>query len=126
MERDVICFLDDNPARAALAYQRMPESVRGNVFWTKTVEETIKTLEDYAERLHTVCLDHDLGGEYYVHSSREDCGMEIIRWLEKQNPKNYEGCTFVIHSWNIPASIKMYERLKKAGYSRVHRRPFGS
>lgn len=125
MGRDVILFLDDDPARAALAYKRLPAKVRDNVFWTQTVEETIDILKNYAERLFSVHLDHDLGGDHYVHSAREDCGMEVVRWLEKQDPKKFEGCTFVLHSWNIPASIKMTERLKKAGYRRVQRVPFG-
>lgn len=124
MERDVILFLDDDPARAALAYQRMPAKLRDSTFWTTTVEETICILKDYAERLISVHLDHDLGGEHFVHSAREDCGMEVVRWLVKQDPKPYEGCMFVVHTWNIPAGVKMTEKLREAGY-KVQRVPFG-
>lgn len=124
MERDVVLFLDDDPARAALAYQRMSEKFRDNTFWTTTVEETIHILKDYSQRLFSVHLDHDLGGKQFVHSSREDCGMEVVRWLEKQDPKKYDGCVFVIHTWNIEAGIKMAERLLDVGY-KVQRVPFG-
>jgi hypothetical protein len=125
MGRDIILFLDDDPARAALAHQRMPERYRQNTFWAQTTEEAIYILRDYASRLMSAHLDHDLGGEQFVHSSREDCGMEVVRWLERQDPKLYDGCVFVIHTWNIPAGIKMAERLQAAGY-KVHRRPFGN
>jgi hypothetical protein len=123
-EDKVILFLDDNPNRAALMYQRMPPALRNITIWVQTAEEAIEVLENYKERLITVYLDHDLGGETYVHSGREDCGMEVVRFLEKQDVIEYVDCEFVIHSWNIPAAIKMASRLDKHGYS-VIQIPFG-
>ena len=82
-------------------------------------------LKNYRERLDIVALDHDLGGEQFVHTAREDCGMEVVRWLEKQDVALYSHARFVIHTWNIPAGIKMTQRLQAKGY-RVIRHPFGS
>jgi hypothetical protein len=123
-EDSVVLFLDDSPERAALMYQRMTPEVRDRTIWTQTAEEAISVLKDYYLRLELVYLDHDLGGETYVHSGREDCGMEVIRFLEKQSVENYKNCSFIVHSWNISAGNKMTERLKDKGY-RVQYKPFG-
>lgn len=120
----VALFLDDNPNRAALAYQRFPEKIRDRTIWTQTSEDAIGVLKDYAPRLRYVFLDHDLGGETYVHSGREDCGMEVVRYLEKQDPSMYKDCKFRVHTWNVDAGYKMTDRLKKVGYT-VDYVPFG-
>lgn len=119
----MILFLDDSTARATLAYKRFSESKRSITIWCKTVEETIDILKNYS--LSEVHLDHDLGGHHYVHTAREDCGMEIIRWLEKsKNLSKFENTSFIIHSWNIPAGLEMTRRLKKLGL-KVQHIPFG-
>lgn len=120
----VIVFLDDSPERAALAFQRMTPSDQGRTFWTRTVEETIDMLKAYRDRLDIVSLDHDLGGQTYVYSGRDDCGMEVVRWLEKQNPTDYSHVRFIVHTWNQSAGIMMARRLRVRGY-RVIRAPFG-
>ena len=124
-EDRVIVFLDDDPNRAALQFNRMTKEDRERTFWVKTVEEAIGMLKDYRSRLDIVSLDHDLCGETYVHSGREDCGMEVVRWLEKQDSERYSHVKFVVHTWNIPAGMKMASRLIQKGY-RVVREPFGS
>ena len=124
-EDSVHLFLDDDPNRAATLYQRMTPIDRKRTIWVTTVEQTIQTLGDYRERLDIVSLDHDLGGEMYVHSGRDDSGMEVIRWLERQPSSNYKHVRFVIHSWNIPAGRRMAARLMSAGYN-VIQVPFGS
>lgn len=120
----VIVFLDDDPNRAAVLNQRMLARDVEHTIWVHNVEETLDLLINYRERLRYVSLDHDLGSETYVHSGREDCGMEVIRWLEKQSPLDYKDVVFVIHSWNIPAARKMAVRLIDKGY-RVLQVPFG-
>lgn len=124
MGDSVIVFLDDDPARAALAFQRMKPADQGRTFWVQTVEEAIEMLKSYRERLDIVSLDHDLGGQTYVYSGRDDCGMEVVRWLEKQNPTEYSHVRFIVHTWNHPAGIVMARRLRARGY-RVIRAPFG-
>jgi len=126
----VILFLDDNPQRAVLAYNRMPETDRGETIWCQTAQEAIITLWDYRDRLDKVYLDHDLGGRQYVNTKREDCGMEIVRYLEKMSndhPDEFaklKDTEFVVHSWNGHAGPLMTERLLKLGLD-VKYIPFG-
>ena len=123
----MILFLDDDPNRAALAYQRMNEEDRNNTIWCQTAEEAIYTLKDYKEVLTQVYLDHDLGGQTYVHSAREDCGMEVIRFIEKLSAEDlayFNGTKFVVHTWNESAGPKMVERLHKLGLGAEYK-PFG-
>lgn len=96
-----------------------------------TVEETVTTLRDYKDVLEIVMLDHDLGGQHFVDCKRDDCGMEIIRWLEKyrfKDPEQFESfkdIRFVIHTHNLYAGKQMVERLQKLEISKVDYRPFG-
>jgi hypothetical protein len=125
MERDLTLFMDDDPKRAALAYQRMPEDELPATVWCKTAAETIDVLKDYAERLKKIYLDHDLEGQIYMPSRSEFSGMEVVRWFEKQDRKRFDGCKIVVHSYNEYAANRMVERLEKAGYS-VKYIPFGT
>ena len=124
----MILFLDDDPARAALAYQRWKPSDREQVIWCQTAEEAIITLQDYRDRLTYVSLGHDLGGLKNVHTAREECGMEIVRHLEKLAKKGLLGglkdARYRIHTWNADAGNVMYRRLKGVGL-RVEFIPFG-
>ena len=121
----MILFLDDDPHRAALAYQRFPPEKRDYTIWCTTAAEAIDILENYD--LSEAHLDHDLGGEHYVHSGREDCGMEVIRWIEHRSPDELEKLKktlFIVHSWNVPAALNMEVRLRALGL-KVKRIPFG-
>jgi len=124
----MILFLDDDQNRAELAYQRFAERDRGNVIWCQTVEEAVTTLKDYKNVLTKVLLDHDLGGEHFVHTAREDCGMEVVRYLERLAKKNDLGnlknAHFNVHTWNVDAGNVMYKRLKGIGL-KVTYVPFG-
>jgi hypothetical protein len=59
-------------------------------------------------------LDHDLGGEEHVDSNREDCGMEVVRWMSKNKVDVGE---VIIHSHNVIAAEKMRLSLEEAGYN---------
>ncbi len=126
----MILFLDDNPQRAVLAHQRMSKKDAESTIWCQTAEEAIITLWDYRDRLDAVHLDHDLGGQEYVNTKREDCGMEVVRYLEKMSrdkPEEFvklQAAKFVIHSWNSHAGPQMTERLSKLGLD-VEYKPFG-
>ena len=117
----MILFLDDNPNRAANVYRRMNKKQRESTIWCQTVEETICTLKDYSYRLEVVMLDHDLNGEMYVNTAREDCGMEVVRYLERLSRdeevkfKDFEKTEFIIHTYNRYAGMRMAQRLQKLG-----------
>ncbi len=68
-----------------------------------------------------------LGGQHFVNTAREDCGMEIVRWLESRATAELQKlltCKFTVHSWNIPAGREMTERLTKLGL-KATQTPFG-
>lgn len=123
-------FLDDDPNRAAVAYQRMSKDEREQTIWCMTAEEAIITLRDYRDVLMSVSLDHDLNGETYMNVASPICGMEVVRWLENQaknQPVEFEGfkkVQFTVHSWNEYAGPKMFKRLEQLGL-KVNLRPFG-
>jgi len=108
-----ILFLDDDPTRGDSFLKRFPDTV-----WVTTAADCIEELQKHS--WPTVCLDHDLGGEVYVDSNREDCGMEVVRWLENHDVSVGQ---IIIHSYNFYAVGIMKNVLVKAGYDAV-RIPF--
>ena len=126
----MILFLDDDPLRAVLAYERMVKEDRDQTIWCKTAEEAIQTLWDYRNTLTKIMLEHDLNGEDYVNIKRNDCGMEVVRFLESLYKENlneflkFRQIRFIVHTWNSVAGIKMCSRLK-ALHLNVHYIPFG-
>lgn len=127
----MILFLDDNHNRAAVMYQRMTDKERNKTIWCQTAAEAIDVIWNYRDRLEIAMLDHDLGGESYVNVKREDCGMEIIRFLEKRawhdkkEFKKLQNCTFIVHSHNTYAAPRMVERLQAIGLKAIYQ-PFGT
>jgi hypothetical protein len=123
----MILFLDDNPNRAALAYQRMTPDARSRTIWCKTAPEAISVLRDYAKVLVQAHLDHDLEGTYQ-NSFDKNCGMAVVRYLESLDDdglNTIRGCRFIVHSWNPPAGREMTERIEKLGLKAVYI-PFGT
>lgn len=110
-----VLFLDDNDERGRRFLAAFPAAK-----WVKTAGEAIMELG--SGRYNEAFLDHDLGGEAYVESGREDCGMEVVRYIETSRPKL---SAVVIHSHNQPAAASMVIALQKAGYESVHFLPFG-
>ncbi len=122
----MILFLDKDPNRAVLAYNRMPPKDRDKTIWCKTAEEAITTLKDYD--LDKVMMEHDLEEQQYANTRSENCGMEVVRFLEKfSKTPNFQKLLrtkFIIHTWNEHAGPIMVERLHKLGLN-VEHVPFG-
>lgn len=114
-------FLDSSPERAALMYQRLPSPVRDETVWARTVKEARHVLRD-PNGLQFVSLEHDLND--HRHPLSPESGMEIVRFLERRDPRPFRSCLFVVHSWREDLSSHMRDRLERAGY-RVVLRPFG-
>lgn len=115
-----ILFLDDCPTRRAWAKNKF--DVNKNYFAeATTAQEAISWIEwgqmdddEWGGPYWTeVYLDHDLGDEAYVDSSRKDCGMEVVRWICENKPKLGR---IVVHTMNTPAGHAMCRALKRAGY----------
>jgi hypothetical protein len=109
-------FLDDDPDRASAFLEKCPDAV-----WVQTVPECVAQL---AQRWDEIHLDHDLGGEVFVSSDREDCGMEVVRWLAKEPRRHLRRARFTVHSHNMGAAFEMVMRIQRLGF-RVEARPFG-
>ncbi len=111
-----LLFLDDDPARAEMFLSENPDAV-----WVQTVAECLEKLAENWDEIH---LDHDLGGEMFVDTSREDCGMEVVRWLTLQPRPHLKSAPFFVHSHNANAATLMGWQLLAAGFN-VKVRPFG-
>jgi hypothetical protein len=109
-------FLDDDPDRASAFLEAHPDAV-----WVQTVPECVEKLAESWDEVH---LDHDLGGEHFVQVDRDDCGMEVVRWLILAPRKHLRRTRFTIHSHNIAAAFEMAMRLQAVGFW-VEARPFG-
>jgi len=104
----MILFLDDNPERCKAFKAKVPDATI-----VKTAEGCIKQLETDTE-WSMVFLDHDLGGEMHVDSGREDCGMEVVRWIVENDPFIRR---IFVHTHNPPAAVAMSEALRQARYT---------
>jgi len=111
-----ILFLDDDPNRAAVFLMENPEAI-----WVQTAKQCLSALVDPWDEIH---LDHDLGGEVFVDHEREDCGMEVVRWLCEEPRAHLLTANFIVHTRNPNASCVMQFHLEVLGY-RVQVRPFG-
>jgi hypothetical protein len=116
-ETERILFLDDDPARAEAFRARYPHAI-----WARTAEECQARL---AEPWDVVYLDHDLGGETFVDHERDDCGMEVVRWLDREPRPHLQGTRFVVHTRNPNAACIMVVHLEAMGYS-AQAVPFGN
>ena len=126
----MILFLDKEPNRAVLAFNRMNEADRGKTIWCRTAEEASLTFWDYRRVLEKAFLEHDLGDVSYMNTSSPRCGMEIVRFLEKKAKKEPEEFEYlrtvkiVVHTWNEHAGPIMVDRLLKIGLN-AEWKPFG-
>lgn len=111
-------FLDDDPARADAFLDKFPDA-----HWVQNVADCIAALADKTwDEIH---LDHDLAGEWFVDSERQDCGMEVVRWLTAEPRTHLMAAKFVVHSHNSNAAMVMVTQLGLAGYYVVEQ-PFGT
>ena len=105
-----VLFLDDNPHRT--------KKFVSHYLWAKTVETSEDCIKELGiNEYHVLFLDHDLGGEQFVDSGREDTGMEVVRWMVENKPNVGD---VIVHSHNTPAGIEMVAKLEDAGYSAVY------
>jgi len=102
-----ILFLNDNNDRTKDFKRHSPSAVT-----VETAKECIDKLKG-GMKFDFLFLDHDLGDEVFVDSKREDCGMEVVRWMVEN--KQSVGHV-VVHTLNHPASKIMVGKLRSVGY----------
>ena len=111
-----VLFLDDNALRCPQFRSAVPCATIVN-----TSKECIEALEAATEPWDIVFLDHDLGGEVYCDSWREDTGAEVARWMAAHKPAVG---VVVLHTFNDCGKRNMVFPLVQAGYT-VEYIPFG-
>jgi CheY-like chemotaxis protein len=114
-----ILFLDDDHRRIATFREQVARS-DFDLTVVETADECIEALA--SGRFDLVLLDHDLGGETFVDSSRHDTGMEVVRWIRTQG---LPAGAFIVHTMNPVAATTMFFELQQLGH-RVEQAPFGS
>jgi hypothetical protein len=114
--RPRILFLDDEPLRGEIFLSEHPAAI-----WAQTAGECLTFLTEPWDEVH---LDHDLGGEVFVDHERNDCGMEVVRWLCAEPRPHLERTRFIVHTHNDSAALLMVLQLQQAGYD-AEIRPFG-
>jgi hypothetical protein len=105
-----ILFLDDDKNRWDTFRRRVPAA-----YWVETAKACVETIKEW-DSMDWLFLDHDLGGEAWVNSSREDCGMEVVRFL-CANPYQDKIKNIVVHSHNVVAARSMFDYLKENKYN---------
>lgn len=121
--QNLIYFLDDDINRTEGFLSLFKDKKNVIVKCFETAESIIEELKK-GEKIFALFLDHDLGGEVYVDSDREDCGMEVARFLSQSEIHSRDSIgLIVIHSWNIPAANRMFQLLRDSLYN-VTYKPF--
>ena len=103
----MIIFLDDDRNRINHFRSKVP-----SVMVARTAKKCIELLSK-TEECGILFLDHDLGGEVYTDSHSQNCGMEVVRWIEKNEPCIRQ---IIVHSHNHYAAQDMVTRLKLKKY----------
>jgi len=119
MKRRKVLLLDDDQSRIRAFLERMQPHPH-EVYTVATAAACIEHLAEDVWDL--VLLDHDLGGEVFVASTRIDTGAEVVRWLESNVAPHG---SFIVHSMNPVGAAGMYFDLQALGY-KVTQAPFGS
>ncbi len=108
-----ILFLDDNIDRHE-GFRTLVPSDRAEVTYVTTAAECIDKLRGKVWDI--VFLDHDLGGEVYVQTSRR---IAVWRWSVCLLRRGAAHGIYVVLSWNDPAAVSMVEGLKGMGFDVV-------
>lgn len=100
-----VLILEDDKARHRIFRREIPYATI-----CTTAADAIGKLS--AEEWDVVFLDHDLGGEVFVESHREDTGMEVVRWLSA----NKKDICVVVHTCNPAGASEMLASLEQSMY----------
>jgi hypothetical protein len=105
-----ILILEDDPERMKI----IKPLIEGNDYhWITSAFDEIEPHYDL------YMLDHDLGGRQM--DEHEDCGMVFVEKHLEQLQKSF----VIIHSFNVPAAIKMHEKITSCGTNECVYTPFG-
>lgn len=121
-----IFILEDDINRVRVFADRLGR--QHTLVFADTAQKAIEIIQGETEggqSFDVMFLDHDLGGEIYVDTEKENTGSGLARWME-----GYEAVytligqpVIVIHSLNPAGVHYMAETLKKQ-FSNIHTIPF--
>ena len=77
----------------------------------ETADDCIEKIK--SDQINELWLDHDLGGEQYASSDRDDTGFGVVRFLVANDYTNSVKKIY-IHSHNKFANSDMNKELKKS------------
>jgi len=98
-----ILILEDDPQRVYWFYTEFMEDEVAVVNNASVAKVLL-----YAVSFDLICLDHDLGGQFFVDSDGENTGYQIAKYIP--GTINNEA-TVIIHSYNPKGAEKMYDVL---------------
>ena len=110
-----IFVLEDDPMRIKAIWEA---GIGQDLTVAKSCEEAKRKWQGPYD---LVLLDHDLGGEVFADSSKDNTGAGFARWLVESDKEPGVG---VIHSYNPVGAKAMGEILNSNGWKMV-RVPFG-
>lgn len=117
-----ILVLDDSFPRLHIFKLKITECLGiWDASYTKTAKAAIAALSSTPD-FDYIFLDHDLGTEdggvcTQLEWDEDNNGMQVVDWIIANNYR--KNVSIIIHSWNIPRSIEMKNRLTDAGYSAI-------
>lgn len=118
-----VLILDDDPDNHRLPLFRKCFKILGErkamsfeVVHVLTAKDCIDKL---SEKWDLIFLDHDLGGQTYVDTNSEDCGMRVADWIEEHPECLTDVAAVFVHSLNHPAGKGMTARLMRARQTRI-------
>lgn len=121
-----ILILEDDLQRIELFQQALAHLGHDVAVFEKADDATAELYADSDYDL--IFLDHDLGGESFVDSRRDDTGAAVARWLADEDTcegKMYSrGVSIVIHSMNPVGQRTMLSTLQDAGFKFTKIIPF--
>jgi len=121
-----ILILEDDGIRIGML-RKYFDSLGHDLTICTEAEEAIAALYDCGD-YDLLFLDHDLGGESFVDSSRDDTGAAVARWLA--NEETIYGQPYsrhvaiVIHSMNPIGQRNILHILERGGFTFAKIVPF--
>jgi CheY-like chemotaxis protein len=101
-----ILLLEDNLIRVKEYKNRFKElAIKFDLVHIETTKKCLELLRQ--TEFDIILLDHDLGGETFVNTDREDCGSEVARQINLNKTLIKGNPLIVIHSFNSDAATYM-------------------
>ncbi len=113
-----IMILDDDNSRIEQFKRNLNNLPNCFIYAANSSNQAIKLLEENPD-FDYLYLDHDLDEGKQLSWSEDNNGYLVAEWMVKNLYGNPEKLSIIIHSFNLPRSLKMKNLLIKYGYAAV-------